>query len=240
MFGKGVQFNVNKLQSGQGSGLGLYIAKGIVNLHGGSLTVSSRGLGLGTTFTMTLPLYRMASVESPNGGGLELTSEAEPVSSHKIQFSLTNPLRVLVVDDAAINRKLLMRLLQNHDHECDQAEDGVAAVAKVQEAIETGRPYNSILLDYEMPNMNGPEAASVMRQKLGCTSFIVGITGNIFSEDVQHFRKCGADRILPKPLCFKSLEEAWLEAGVHGWSKTTRGSNESSVEQKTPTVAYAA
>lgn len=60
LFQEGVQFNVNVLQAGQGSGLGLYISKGIVKQHGESLVASSDGIGLGTTFTMRLPLYEVS------------------------------------------------------------------------------------------------------------------------------------------------------------------------------------
>jgi len=63
LFKEGVQFNVNELQAGQGSGLGLFIAKGIVELHGGRLAVSSEGLGKGSTFTLFIPLYEVNSPE---------------------------------------------------------------------------------------------------------------------------------------------------------------------------------
>jgi len=64
IFGEGVQFNANVLQAGQGSGLGLFITAGIVALHGGKITVTSAGLGKGTTFTVVLPVIQINDDEA--------------------------------------------------------------------------------------------------------------------------------------------------------------------------------
>ena len=212
VFQDGVQFNKNSLQAGQGSGLGLYIAQGIMKQHGGSLTVDSNGIGLGTTFTMILPLYRVPREE------LDLESK-RGAASHKSDVAgvdddlLIEPLRVLVVDDSAMNRKLLVRLLQNQGHTCDQAENGLAAVDKVKEALANDKPYDSILMDNLMPEMNGPDAAKEIRA-LGSDSFIIGITGNLFEEDVLHYKDCGANKVLAKPVKLQELTDAWYEYGV--------------------------
>ena len=123
-------------------------------------------------------------------------------------------LNVLVVDDAVMNRKLLVRLLQNKGHKCEQAVDGAEAVEKVSKALEAGKPFDSILLDYEMPQMDGPTAASRMSQLQGFNSYVVGITGNVLPEDVAHFKKCGAQQVLPKPLDVLALTSLWEEAGI--------------------------
>jgi signal transduction histidine kinase len=65
LFREGIQFDVNTQQGGKGSGLGLYIAKGIVEQHGGSLVADSGGLGCGTTFTVKLPLYHVPDESLP-------------------------------------------------------------------------------------------------------------------------------------------------------------------------------
>ena len=207
LFGEGVQFNVNKLQAGQGSGLGLYIAKGMLEQHGGSLKADSEGIGHGTVFTMTIPLYY---VPDP--------PELEPVGKPQLtrrQYPLDkmSSLNLLVVDDSPMNRKMLTRLLQNQGHVCSQAEDGIAAVEAVKQAMTSGKRYDAILMDYQMPNMDGPTAAREIRS-MGCDSFIVGVTGNLFPEEVTTFKECGANQIFAKPLDVHMLMDTLVEHGI--------------------------
>lgn len=205
LFREGVQFNVNELQAGKGSGLGLFIAKGMVEAHGGSLLATSAGLGCGTTFTMTIPLYFVPDSADTHG-----SKDDKPVAADPTTMEFMN---VLVVDDAEMNRKLLKRLLQNRGHTCDEATDGRVAVQRVRDAEKARKPYDSILLDYMMPEMDGPTAAKKIRE-LGCSSFIVGITGNYFAEDIANFENCGADVVLSKPLNLQQLTNLWMEHGV--------------------------
>eukprot|EP00549_Striatella_unipunctata_P007205 CAMPEP_0118677972 /NCGR_PEP_ID=MMETSP0800-20121206/2939_1 /TAXON_ID=210618 ORGANISM="Striatella unipunctata, Strain CCMP2910" /NCGR_SAMPLE_ID=MMETSP0800 /ASSEMBLY_ACC=CAM_ASM_000638 /LENGTH=863 /DNA_ID=CAMNT_0006573735 /DNA_START=141 /DNA_END=2732 /DNA_ORIENTATION=- len=209
LFRPGVQFNVNELQAGKGSGLGLYIAKGIVEQHNGTLIATSEGLGRGSTFTLALPTHHIAERSS-----LHLNGNTNP--NHKIKDSPaveSESLRILVVDDAASIRKLLSRLLEKRGRLCDQAEDGKVAVEKVKDSIENGDTYDAVLLDYEMPEMTGPEAAKRIRA-MGSDVFIVGITGNLLPEDVAFFRSCGANAVLPKPLRIDDLEILLVEYGI--------------------------
>lgn len=205
LFGKGVQFNVNELQHGNGSGLGLYIAMGIVEQHDGSLVCDSEGLEQGTTFTVTIPLYNLPSDSTEVGHSMNTMKDAELYEESK--------LRILVVDDAVSNRKLLSRLLTNRGHVTEQAEDGLVAVNMVKKAGESGTLFDLILLDYEMPNMDGPEAAREIRNQ-GSDVFIAGVTGNLLPEDVQYFRSCGANTILPKPFRITDLENLIFEHNI--------------------------
>mmetsp|Transcript_56410 Transcript_56410/g.136883 ORF Transcript_56410/g.136883 Transcript_56410/m.136883 type:complete len:469 (+) Transcript_56410:1690-3096(+) len=206
LFHEGVQFNVNELQAGQGSGLGLFIAKGILDQHGGSLSADSEGLNCGTTFTMKIPLYY---VPDPESGDLEGSGE-EAKGDDDLPVT---PLTVLVVDDSAMNRKMLIRLLKNQNHSCDEAIDGLDAVARVMDGVSKGTRYDAILMDYEMPVMNGPEAVKNIRA-MGCDSFVAGVTGNLFPEDIAYFKECGANIVLGKPFDLGELVNSLVEFGV--------------------------
>ena len=180
---------------------------------------SSDGLDQGTTFTMMAPVFYYAAGDVEHGvPEIEVNCQADATESIPPQPEEILPLNILVVDDAATNRRLLTRLLTNHGHMCDGAEDGNQAVrlvaANMKQDEETGKPlYDTILLDYEMPEMNGPTAAKEMR-RMGCDAFIVGITGNVLPDDVDYFISCGANEVLPKPFNITDLEGLWVEYGV--------------------------
>ena len=202
-FEDGVQFDVNSLQSGQGSGLGLYIAKGIILQHGGSLTAASDGKGCGTTFVMSIPLYDIPETEA-------LCNAISQETSNHSKGEPIDPTRFLVVDDSRINRKMMARWLRNEGHAWDEAEDGLRAVEAVRNAMERDKPYRVILMDYQMPEMTGGTAVQNIRA-MGCDALIIGITGNVFSEDVDHFMECGANAVLSKPLDLTELTKILSE-----------------------------
>jgi CheY-like chemotaxis protein len=212
VFGEGTQFNVNALQAGNGSGLGLYIAKGIAEQHGGSLTVSSPGIGKGTTFTLMVPLYQLIDDSKVEIAALG-TARLDCVSSGKEGKPLLGnrkekKLHVLVVDDAVSNRKMLSRILKNRGHTCEQAADGQEAVIQYLRSEMIGPPFDTIIMDGDMPVMTGPEAAKLMRE-LGCQYLITGLTGNVLPEDVANYVTKGANGVLPKPLNVDDLENLW-------------------------------
>jgi len=210
---EGVQFNANELQAGQGSGLGLFISKGIVEQHGGTLSVASEGLHKGVTFTVELPLYK------PSGCGMTPTKAiagdkwAEGINAAVVDAAAaplltratTAARRTLVVDDSHFNRKMLARLLTSRGFTCDQAEDGEQAIAVYQDMCERNEPPDAILMDFEMPVMNGTTATKKLRE-LGCSCLIVGVTGNILPEDISNFVAHGADDVLAKPLVVETFE----------------------------------
>jgi len=221
VFDVGTQFNANKLQSGGGSGLGLAFAKAIAEQHGGSLRAFSGGRDRGTTFRLDIPLHldektslsSETTTTSSNQKRLDSSDESEECelgTSGRTRGDDLEPMQILVVDDAPMNRKLLTRLLEMNGHTCKQAENGQELIDMVRENLIH---YDCILVDYEMPVMNGPEACKGVRE-MGYTGFVVGVTGNLLPEDVGYFMDCGADAVLPKPFKYKELENLLIERGM--------------------------
>jgi CheY-like chemotaxis protein len=226
LFHQGVQFNPNQLQAGQGSGLGLWISKEIVSLHHGTILVASDGLGCGSSFKVTIPvvlredlvLSSRSPCQTPREGGQVkdasplFAPEGQPIHVNQGSLQFIQPLdprpesrsrHVLVVDDAASNRKLVCRLLRGKGFVCHEAENGVECVEKV---LSGKHPYEFILMDYEMPVMDGPSAARRLRESR-CDLLIIGVTGNVLPEDQAYFLEHGANAVLMKPLVVSELFE---------------------------------
>ena len=143
------QFNASETQEGKGSGLGLFIGQSMAMQHGGQLQASSRGIGLGSTFTLELPLYH-APEEMEEGPQLdEIIDDMAVPECTETSTSCRGTLRLLVVDDVQSNRKLLSRLTRNRHHRVNEAIDGREAVTNVQAAMKEEDPYDCILMDHE-------------------------------------------------------------------------------------------
>jgi CheY-like chemotaxis protein len=218
LFSEGVQFNPNQLQAGQGSGLGLWISKGIIELHLGKLSATSPGLGCGSSFTLEIPLAcrNCPLLLSPSSDPLDLiaidplclmSSDQETKTADYRPHGLK---KILLVDDTATNRKIVRRILKIDGFtDVDEAKDGLECVEMVSSRPPHEPWYDLILMDYEMPRMNGPTATSRLRE-LGYAMPIIGVTGNVLSADVSFFIESGVDSVLPKPVVMKDLYEAYV------------------------------
>ena len=117
--------------------------------------------------------------------------------------------RVLVVDDAVSNRKMLCRLLRSRCRSVAEAGDGQEALKKIIESL-TAPPdlqYDIVLMDFVMPVMDGPTATAEIR-KAGFTGVVFGITGNVLEADVDFFTSHGANYVLTKPFDVKAYDIA--------------------------------
>ena len=251
IFEEGVQFDATKLQAGGGSGLGLCIAKGIIERHNGVIRAMSEGKGKGSTFSIELPLYdlkvqgryslsqvekelRLEQMSTATNSLNPLEDDASlyakviaPGNIVKAKFvNGQSPIhaelkahRILVVEDVDSSRKMLIRLLERAGHSCVPACDGKEAIHAVlksmlpgcEEDIEEGatkNEFDTVCMDYEMPNCNGPDATAELR-RLGYKGMILGVTGNLLKQDVDHFLAKGADDVLPKPVTVALISDCW-------------------------------
>ena len=161
LFKEGVQFDVNKLQAGGGSGLGLWICKGVVDLHCGEITANSDGIGRGSTFTLQLPMVFSKSLVSKTASRRSIHNRNASNRVHVENFSVHSGmssarhdapscnwqervLRILVVDDAKSNRRLVCHMLKSNGHICTEAEDGQQCLELFQKAWD----FDLVLMDY--------------------------------------------------------------------------------------------
>ena len=166
-----------------GTGLGLAITKQLVELMKGELSVSSKK-GEGSEFKVKIPLSVDSSlaIESPSTTQDSRAKEATFIG------------HILVAEDNKTNQLLIEMLLEEYGLSCDIANDGVQAVSMVQE-----KSYDMILMDENMPNMNGTEAMQKIHA-LGINIPIVTLTANTMKGDEQRFQEAGMDDFIAKPI----------------------------------------
>lgn len=187
----------------EGTGLGLSITKGLIDLMGGDIRVTSR-VDEGTTFFVTLDFRSCEMADcadtmngQPYSAGAE-TGDAAFAGRH-----------FLVAEDNAINAEILGALLELHGARSTVAVDGRRAV----QAFLSAAPgtYDAILMDVQMPELNGYEATRAIRaaDRLDAPTIpIVAMTANAFSEDVQAALAAGMDAHVAKPIDMKLLRDA--------------------------------
>lgn len=167
----------------EGTGLGMSITKSIVDLMGGSISVTSR-LNEGTTFTVSLPMQKEQQKEC-------------------IATDLLKDLRCLIVDDdrdVCENTVLLLKEIGMHS---EWVLNGADAVVYVESAHKRHLDYNAVILDWQMPDMDGIETARRIRNKVGDTLPIIILSAYDWTEIEDEAREVGITAFLAKPL-FKS------------------------------------
>jgi CheY-like chemotaxis protein/anti-sigma regulatory factor (Ser/Thr protein kinase) len=177
----------------EGAGLGLYIAREIVSAMGGRIEVESV-VGQGSTFSLIIPF---AEADSPPAqAAVPEPKEGQPW-----------PLQVLLVDDAELNREMAQAMLEELGTEVTVATTGEQALALWEET----RP-DLILMDIQMPVMDGLEATQIIRQRERSTQAprvpIIVLTGHGTTEQKQQCLEAGASDCLFKPFGFEDLREA--------------------------------
>jgi PAS domain S-box-containing protein len=178
-----------------GTGLGLAICRELAALMGGDLGVRSQ-VGVGSTFWIELPVRLPAASTPP-------AEEPLPASRPSLSRGEISGMRVLLVEDDAINQKVALNMLGRLGCWADLAEDGATAV---EMACQAG--YELILMDVEMPRMNGFESAREILRKMGDSAPpIVALTAHSQTERQEDFLSAGMRGYLAKPLEPRQLAE---------------------------------
>ena len=183
----------------QGTGLGMAITKNIVDLMGGSINVEST-TGKGTRFEVVL--------EFPVDAEADTVPEAQVLPEEEEETSPLSGMKFLCAEDNAINAEILEMLLEANGASCTICSNG----QEIVDAFASVKPgeYDMILMDVQMPVMDGLEAARRIRSgenPLGRIIPILAMTANAFLEDMQKSREAGMDEHLSKPVDIAALEQ---------------------------------
>jgi len=164
-----------------GTGLGLAIVKQLVEPQGGSISVKSK-VDEGSTFSFILNFFKTTAEAEAETGILELDTEMKNV-------------KILVVEDIALNQLLMKTLLDDFRFESDIAANGKIALEK----LETNT-YDLVLMDLQMPEMNGFEATEHIRKKMNSSIPIIALTADVTTVDLAKCKSVGMNDYIAKPV----------------------------------------
>jgi PAS domain S-box-containing protein len=183
IFGRFNQAEQGTTRKFGGTGLGLAIARELTELFNGELDVKSEE-NVGTTFSLTIP-----------------TQKAEPVVKNEGHVDLL-PMHILLAEDNPINQKVVSAMLKKHNHNVEIANNGLEAVSLAGE-----KPFDLILMDMNMPEMNGLEATKSIRKGNGnnASVAIIAFTADAIETHHKDFFSVGVNGIITKPVSFDKL-----------------------------------
>ena len=179
----------------QGTGLGLPLALKLSQLLGGSISCVSKQ-GVGSTFTISFPFKVVKKHENNDS----LTDENEKIVEFKGK-------KILIVEDNVLNREIALDIIQEEGMVADTAENGKIAVEMLRDKGPSY--YDAILMDIQMPVMNGYEATKAIREMYPNENIIIiAVSANAFEEDKATSIAAGMNDHVAKPINIKELQEA--------------------------------
>jgi PAS domain S-box-containing protein len=209
VFAAFAQADAGALRQHGGTGLGLAISAQLAELLGGAIALDSQP-GEGACFTLILPLVHAPddarATPLPPDPPLHRTPPPRPVTAAAVPEGAP---RVLIAEDHDINRALMADIAAHAGLNADFAHDGGQAVAMVAQAAMAGAPYALVLMDVQMPVMDGLAATRRLRQAGfdAATLPIVALTANAFADDVERCLDAGMQAHLAKPVTAAAIRD---------------------------------
>lgn len=192
LFSPFIQADTSITRNYGGTGLGLAITKHLVELMGGSITVSSK-LGEGSLFTISIPLQSRSSETSH--------LDELPLSHTALHRALDDTKHILVVEDTKTNQMVIQLLLNRMGYNVTLANNGQHAI----ELVEKDRTFDLIFMDISMPIMDGIQATRILRSRKLATP-IIALTAHAMNSDHENCLAAGMNDIVLKPIRSKELQ----------------------------------
>ncbi|MCG8405890.1 MAG: ATP-binding protein [Phycisphaerales bacterium] len=201
-----------------GTGLGLTISKRFAEMLGGDITVVDTQEGVGTRFRVTVATGPLDGVKMLDDPAADRTVEREKAKSSDIRGTLSG-CRVLFAEDGPDNQRLISFILKKAGSEVVLVENGQLAVNEAMSAVAAGKPFDVILMDMQMPVLDGYSASSLLREK-GYTGPIIALTAHAMAGDRKKCLDAGCTDYATKPVERKQLIET-IKACLKGEETVT-------------------
>ena len=188
-----MQTNLNTSRIYGGSGLGLSIVKQLIDLMKGTITVKSQ-LHIGSTFTLNIPLKKINTIEVETNEIISIDNKLEL----QAELKGLKKVKILIVDDMVINQLLAQTIIEEIGFETELAENGKIAIDLVEK-----NNYDLILMDLQMPKMNGWEATKHIRNKMELPKSkvpIIALTADVTQKNIAKHHEIGMNAYVSKPI----------------------------------------